>query len=65
MGIITISYEDNKCFYHVMGDVKRYFDINSIIREHQEYAEYIEGHRLELEFELSRQKELVGDNEKY
>lgn len=58
---ITIVVADNQSFFHVLGDNKRYYDLYSLSRSHPELKDYCLNHRYELESDLQKQNELIGN----
>lgn len=59
-GKIVIDSKENRCFFHVLGDVIEYHDVTSLERAHPELRDEIEEKRVELECELLRQRELLS-----
>lgn len=57
---ILISTNESECFFHVLGDTKEYYDIDSLKTAHPELEMLILLNGLELERELRRCKELLG-----
>lgn len=58
---ITIAVADNQSFFHVLGDNKRYYDLYSLSHSHPELKDYCLNHRYELESDLQKQNELIGN----
>lgn len=58
---ITIAVADNQSFFHVLGDNKRYYDLYSLSLSHPELKDYCLNHRYELESDLQKQNELIGN----
>lgn len=58
---ITIAVADNQSFFHVLGDNKRYYDLYSLSYSHPELKDYCLKHRYELESDLQKQNELIGN----
>lgn len=58
---ITIAVADNQSFFHVLGDNKRYYDLYSLSNSHPELKDYCLNHRYELESDLQKQNELIGN----
>ena len=58
---ITIIVADSRSFYHVLGDNKRYYDLYSLSYAHPELKDYCFNPRYELENELQKQNELIGN----
>lgn len=57
---ISISIEKDRCFYHVLGDKRKYFDLYSLQARHPELSDYCEKNKFELNRELLKQKELLN-----
>jgi hypothetical protein len=57
--IISVSVADGVCFFHVMGDLIKYFDTDSLLYAHPELFEFVKEHGTELSMELYRKREVV------
>lgn len=56
---ISVSIEEDRCFYHVLGDKRKYFDLYSLQARHPELSSYCKKNKLELQRDLLKQKELL------
>ena len=45
----------------MLGENKRYYDLYSLLHSHPELKDYCLNHRYELESDLQKQNELIGD----
>ena len=63
--LVHLTVENQRCFFHVLGDKRQYYDLTSLSQEHPELKEYCDLYHIELEMEMNRQKELLGFTEKY
>lgn len=63
--LIHIAVEDERCFFHVLGDKRQYYDLESLTHEHPDLKEYCDLYNIDLEMEMHRQRELLGFTEKY
>lgn len=63
--MVHLAVADNRCFFHVLGDRRQYYDLESVTRAHPELEEYCCENHIELEMEMLRQKELLGFTEKF
>jgi hypothetical protein len=63
-GKLMITAKDSKCFYHVLGDYKEYYDLTSIDLEHPELHDFIQKQKYTIEMAFFRKKKLNID-EKY
>lgn len=59
LGRIMVDSKEGRCFFHVLGDYKEFYDIESMGNAHPEEKAFIELNRYELERILSRECELV------
>lgn len=62
--LIHVTVEKERCFFHVLGDKRQFYDLESLTKEHPELKEYCDLHHIELQIEMNRQKELLGFMEK-
>lgn len=62
---IKVSVAEDRCFFHVLGDERRYFDLDNLEKHHPELKEYCQQNHAKLESELLKQKELMGFHDKY
>lgn len=60
LGTILINTDKDECFYHVLGDIKKYYDLESMKAAHPELCNLIQLNQRELERELHHRKELLG-----
>lgn len=54
---ISIIKNGGEVFYHVEGDITRYFDLISISRNHPELQEYIGQHKFDLQGRFFREQD--------
>jgi len=62
---IHVSVADGTCFFHVLGDSVRYYDLDSLLLKHPELAEYVTENKFPLMEKLMKQRELMGITEKF
>ena len=60
---ITISHDDVDCYFHLLGENRKYLDLESLALEHPEVSDYIEQHRYELQRGLYQLRELIETHE--
>ena len=60
---ITVSHDDADCYFHLLGDNRKYLDLDSMALEHPETSGYIEQHRYELQRGLYQLQELIETHE--
>lgn len=46
---IQVVKRDGEVFYHVDGDVTKYFDLNNLTRNHPELQTYISQYKFDLQ----------------
>lgn len=56
---ISISISQDRCFYHVFGDNKKYYDLYSLQTKHPELTKYCVENKLQLQRKLLKLKELL------
>lgn len=54
---IQVVKRDGEVFYHVDGDVTKYFDLNNIIRNHPELHTYISQYKFDLQSRFFREQD--------
>lgn len=62
---ILINTDEDECFFHVLGDTTKYFDLESMTTAHPELSTLVQLNYRELERELFRQRGLLGLAESY
>ena len=60
---ITISHDEIDCYFHLLGDTQKYFDLEALEEAHPEYKAYIEDHRYELQRGLFELREMIETHE--
>ncbi len=60
---ITISHDDTECYFHMLGDNRKYFDLESMGESHPKHKEYINQHRYELMRGLYQLREMIETHE--
>lgn len=60
---ISVSVENERCFFHVLGDNHKFYDLYSLQMKHSELNDYCKLHKLELQSELLKQNELLEDSD--
>lgn len=55
---ISICHDDVQCYFHVLGDEKKYLDVDSMAASHKELEDYVVSNKFELERDLYRSQEL-------
>ena len=46
--IITVSVSGDECFFHVMGDNKKYFDLESVYEKYPQHKEFLDENYYKL-----------------
>lgn len=59
---VNISIDDHDCYFHFLGDKRKYYDIEAMVRAHPEYSMYIAVHKMELIMKLRHAKELLEND---
>lgn len=60
---ISVSVGNDRCFFHVLGDNYKFYDLYSLQMRHPELDDYCKLHKLELQRELLKQNELLEDSD--
>lgn len=60
--IISIRHDIESCYFHVLGDNKKYLDIDALLAAHEELKSIIVNDKYELNRELYRLREITGLN---
>ena len=48
MSLVSVVTSNGDCYFHVIGDSKKYYDLKSIYKIHPEHEEYINEHYFDL-----------------
>lgn len=57
---VHISVAGGSCFFHILGDRRRYYDLDSLRRGHPELKDSIDEKKYELQGELMKRREMMG-----
>ena len=57
---IVVDRKGLRVFFHVFGDNREYYDIDSVLFSHKELRSYIASHTYELESSLLQTREKYG-----
>lgn len=60
IGRIMVDSKDGRCFYHVLGDCKEFYDIESMETAHPEEKAFIELNKYELMRALYRAQKIIN-----
>jgi len=60
---ISISHNEDGCYFHVLGDNKNYLDLEVLVVSHPELSDYIKTHEYELKRGLYQLQELIDTHE--
>lgn len=60
---ITVSHDGDISYFHVLGDERRYLDLEALINNHPELDEYCDTHRFELNRGLLQLQEMIETHE--
>lgn len=59
LGKIMVDSKEGKCFFHVLGDCKEFYDVESMENAHPEESAFIELNRHELNCCLYQAQEML------
>ena len=59
LGKIMVDSKEGRCFFHVLGDCKEFYDIESMGNAHPEESAFIELNKRELNRSLYQAQEMM------
>ena len=60
---ISISHNEEGCYFHVLGDDINYFDLEARVNMHPELTNYVKEHGYDLKRGLLQLQELIDTHE--
>ena len=57
---ILVTADKDDIFFHVFGDDRKYYDLDSIILHHGALSDYITEHRYKLLRQFNQKREILG-----
>lgn len=56
---IVVSVDREDVYFHVFGDNRKYFDLDSLLLHHEELSDFIRSNRYSLQRQLYQKKEVL------